>query len=200
MSQAIIVDLLRHGEVNGRLHVARGSTDDVLSSQGWEHMQQMKTQIGDVDSIATSPLRRCKLFAESCAEPVHVLQDLRELDFGDWENKSADEIKEQAWLQQFFDDPSRVHPPHGEAFDMFSQRVIQAWEQWLQSDGGEHRLLIAHGCVIRVILTHLMGMPMAHIWRLTLDYASWSRVSCMTGEQARLLFLNRTPSLFNARS
>jgi len=195
MSQPILIDVLRHGEVDGRMHVARGSTDDVLSPIGWQQMQEMKARIGHVDSIASSPLQRCRLFAESCGESVHVIDDMRELDFGDWENKSSDEVENQALLQQFFDKPSQFQAPNGEAFDVFSQRVIAAWEKWLEQDVGEHRLLIAHGCVIRVILAHLLGMPMDNLWRLTLDYASWSRISCMKGEQARLLFLNHNPTL-----
>jgi len=193
MSQPILIDLLRHGDVDGRPHVARGSTDDPLSDEGWQQMQQMKVQIGAVDSIASSPLQRCCLFAESCVEPVQIFQDMREIDFGDWENKSVDEVENQTLLQQFFDDPSDFQAPHGEAFDVFSHRVIAAWEKWFEQDSGEHRLLIAHGCVIRVILAHLLGMPIANIWRLTLDYASWSQISWMQGEQPRVLFLNRKP-------
>jgi len=191
MLKPILIDVLRHGEVEGRQHVARGSTDEPLSAWGWQQMMQVKASIGTVDSIATSPLKRCRLFAESCAEPIEVCDDMRELDFGDWENKSNDEVDDQALLQQFFDDPTDFQAPNGEHFQDFSQRVIQAWETWLEGGEGEHRLLMAHGCVIRVILAHLLGIPTSHIWRLTLDYASWSRVSCMQGEQPRVLFINR---------
>ncbi|MBL1351847.1 MAG: histidine phosphatase family protein [Zetaproteobacteria bacterium] len=191
MLKPILIDLLRHGEVEGRQHVARGSTDNSLSAWGWQQLMQVKATIGTVDVIATSPLKRCRLFAESCPEPVQVFDDMRELDFGDWENKSSDEVNNQTLLQQFFDNPSDFQAPNGEAFEDFTQRVIQAWECWLQEDVGEHRLLIAHGCVIRVILVHLLGMPSAHIWRLTLDYAAWSRVSCMQGEQPRVLCINQ---------
>jgi len=194
MRKPILIDLLRHGQVDGRQHVARGSTDEPLSDVGWQQMHQMKEMIGAVESIATSPLQRCRLFAQSCSEPLHILHDMRELDFGDWENKSADEVENKILLQEFFDDPSGFQAPQGEDFDMFSQRVITVWEQWLKQDVGEHRLLIAHGCVIRVILAHLLGIPTSNFWRLSLDYASWSRVSCMFGEQPRVLFLNRHPS------
>ncbi|MDQ6974620.1 MAG: histidine phosphatase family protein [Mariprofundaceae bacterium] len=191
MLKPVLIDLLRHGEVEGRQHVARGSTDNPLSPLGWQQLMQVKANIGTVDAIATSPLKRCRLFAESCDEPVDIFEDMRELDFGDWENKSNDEVVEQALLQQFFDDPTDFQAPNGELFEDFTQRVIQAWEHWLQTGMGEHRLLMAHGCVIRVILAHLLGIPTSHIWRLSLDYASWSRVSCMQREQPRVLFINR---------
>ncbi|MDQ6991729.1 MAG: histidine phosphatase family protein [Mariprofundaceae bacterium] len=191
----MLIDLLRHGEVEGRQHVARGSTDDPLSALGWQQMKQVKALIGELDVIATSPLQRCRLFAESYDEPINILDDMRELDFGDWENKSSDEVADQALLQQFFDDPTDFQAPHGELFGAFIQRVIQAWHDWLQEPAGEHRLLVAHGCVIRVILAHLLGIPTSHLWRLSLDYASWSRVSCLQGEQARVLFINRTEEL-----
>ena len=192
MKQPILIDLLRHGEVRGRQHVARGSTDNPLSDHGWQQMRQVKEAIGRVDTIATSPLQRCRLFAESCGETVHILPDMTEIDFGDWENKSADEVENPPLLQQFFDDPRLFQAPHGEAFSSFAERVIHTWDTWLEQGTADHRLLVAHGCVIRVILAHLLGMPLSHVWRLSLNYASWSRVSLLQGEQPRLLFINRT--------
>jgi len=46
MPEPIIIDLIRHGEVAGRKHVARGRTDNPLSDAGWQQFQpQMHTDI-----------------------------------------------------------------------------------------------------------------------------------------------------------
>ncbi|MDQ6955918.1 MAG: histidine phosphatase family protein [Mariprofundaceae bacterium] len=187
----IVIDLIRHGEVAGRKHVARGRTDKPLSDEGWQQLCAVKECIGRVDQVATSPLKRCRLFAESCDEPVLMIEDMQEIDFGDWEDKSADEVEDQTLLEHFFDSPCDFQAPHGEAFDVFSKRVLLAWQTWLASGTGEHRILLAHGCVIRVILAHLLAIPSKNFWNIVIDPAGWTRVSCLQGEKPRVLFINR---------
>ncbi|MDX8397071.1 MAG: histidine phosphatase family protein [Mariprofundaceae bacterium] len=195
MSEVVTIDLMRHGAVEGRQHVARGSTDDPVSELGWKQMLKVKSTIGSVDEIATSPLKRCRLFAGSCTENMVVLEAMQELDFGDWENKSADEVDDKVLLQRFFDDPAGFQAPAGELFEVFSERVIQAWELWLTTGEAKHRLLIAHGCVLRVILAYLLDIPTSKIWSLSLPLASWSRVSILDGEKPCVLFMNRLSEL-----
>jgi len=191
MAKVLIIDVIRHGEVAGRKHVARGRTDNPLSDEGWRQLQCVKQAIGHVDQIATSPLKRCRLFAESCSEPMLLLSDMQEIDFGDWEDKAADEVAEQELLSRFFDDPSGFQAPNGEAFDVFKKRVIAAWESWLQEGVGEHRILLAHGCVIRVLLAYLLDIPSKNFWNIVIDPAGWTRISCLHGEKPRVLFINR---------
>ncbi len=197
MDKPIVIDLLRHGEVEATGWAFRGSTDLPLSKQGWEQMRAVAALLDPLDQIATSPLQRCRLFAGDLAagmqtEPVS-LNGMREMDFGTWENRSFEDLEAGygALLHQFWQSPVGIQPPGGEAFDAFARRIMACWQTWLQSGSGHHRLLVAHGGVIRVLLAHLLDMPMAALWRLHLPYASWSRVSLLEGHQPRLLFLNR---------
>ncbi len=198
-AEPIIIDLLRHGEVAAEGWAFRGSTDLPLSENGWQQLRAVGASLPKVDHIATSPLQRCHLFAQELniaqQSQLVVLNDMREMDFGDWENKSFDELHKlnSALLNKFWDSPVGIQPPGGEAFDVFALRVIDCWETWVSADLGEHRLLVAHGGVIRVLLAHIMGMPMSALWRLHLPYASWSRVSLCKGHQPRVLFMNREP-------
>jgi len=195
----VIIDLLRHGEVDAEGWAFRGSTDLSLSESGWRQMRSVAAYFESFDHIATSPLQRCRLFAEELNDKQHTnlltLHDMREMDFGAWENRSFDELETEygPLLHQFWQSPVSVQPPDGEAFDDFSRRVISCWQEWLEMASGNHRLLVAHGGVIRVLLAHLLDMPMDALWRLHLPYASWSRVSLCEGHQPRLLFMNREP-------
>jgi len=199
MAEPVVVDLLRHGEVEGAKWAFRGSTDVLLSAEGVAQMDAVGEALSGVQfsSIATSPLQRCRLFAESlagsCGVQLDTLHEMREMDFGDWEGKGSQDIDERL-LKQFWSTPIGFCPPGGDSFDDFSSRIIQGWDQWLSDADGEHRLLVAHGGVIRVLLAHLLNMPLAGIWRLHLPYAAWARVSLLEGEQPRLLFMNREPS------
>jgi len=199
MAEPIIIDLLRHGEVEGPVAIARGCGTDVpLTEIGWQQMQDVAQALhleNSLTSIATSPLSRCALFADAFSSrssvPATTLEQMREIDFGHWEGKQAPEIKEQELLSRFMENPDGIQIPGGESFHQFGERVISSWESWLEDADGEHRLLVIHGLVKRILLAHLLGIPVSHIWRLALPYGAWSRVSLLEGEQPRLLFLNK---------
>lgn len=197
MDKPVIIDLLRHGEVEATDWAFRGSTDIPLSGQGWDQMRAVAALLDPPEQIATSPLQRCRLFARALAADMQteliLLNGMREMDFGAWENRGFDDLEAEygALLHQFRQSPVGVQAPDGERFDAFSQRVMDCWQAWLDSGAGHRRLLVAHGGVIRVLLAHLLDMPMAALWRLHLPYASWSRISLLDGHQPRLLFLNR---------
>jgi len=197
MSEPVVITLLRHGEVDAKGWAFRGSTDIPLSPLGWNQMRAAIPFLKEIDHIATSPLQRCRLFAEELSAQqqtgLSTLDHMAEMDFGDWENKSFDEIggSDRQILQQFWESPVGIQPPNGEAFDDFSQRVIDCWQVWIKSDVGQNRLLVAHGGVIRVLLAHTLDMPMHALWRLHLPYASCSQISLLAGHQPRLLFMNR---------
>jgi len=200
MAEPIIVDLLRHGEVAGEAWVARGSTDTPLSEAGWEQMRAIGKALQGVNltCIGSSPLSRCRQFAEEMGGrsyiPVGILDDMREMDFGAWEGKGADDIADQTALKRFLEDPQGFCPPQGEPFDDFVERVVRCWKDWLAGADGEHRLLVTHSGVLRVLLVQVLGMPVSRVWRLHLPYAAWCRVSLLAGAQPRLLFMNRHPA------
>jgi len=169
MAEPVIIDLLRRGEVEGPVAIARGSGTDVpLTETGWAQMNLIAQTLhheGSLTSIASSPLTRCSHFAEQfgieTAIPLTILPDMREIDFGDWEGKQAEEIQEKELLSRFMENPDALQLPGGESFDQFANRIIESWESWLTGASGEHRLLISHGLVQRVLLSHLLAMPIS---------------------------------------
>jgi len=196
--EVITIDLLRHGAVAADSWALRGSTDIPLSEQGWRQMRAVAAAMDKkAEHIAASPLQRCRLFAEELSDHQQAefvtLDAMREMNFGAWENLGFDKLEAEhgALLQQFWQSPVGICPPQGEPFDAFAIRVRKAWQTWVNTDAGNHRLLVAHGGVIRVLLAHVMDMPMSALWRLHLPYASWSRVSLLEGHQPRVLFINR---------
>lgn len=176
-----VIDLLRHGEVDGG-EVFRGSTDDPLSDEGWQQMQDALEDISGWDVIITSPLQRCCEFSESLADEdalnLHINDQFQEIHFGDWEGHSPDEILEtdaenlQAWWQL----PTKETPPRGEDFQDFRSRVLKAFNQVTKKYEGEHILLVTHAGVIRLILMDVLGMQDENLFRLNVDHASFSRL------------------------
>ncbi|CAA0101968.1 Adenosylcobalamin/alpha-ribazole phosphatase [Halioglobus japonicus] len=175
------VDLLRHGACEGG-EIYRGSTDVVLSAQGWQQMEQATMQAAPWQRVVTSPLIRCRAFAEQCATrldiPLRVDAGLREMDFGEWEGRLLKDVwhSDKATVSAFYEDPEAVAPPGGEPTLLAQQRMVEAWHTLMGECAGQHLLLVCHGGVIRLLLSHLLRMPLSAIARLHIPYASISRV------------------------
>jgi len=174
------VDLLRHGEVTGG-RCYRGSTDDPLTEKGWQQMQEKLSDCTGWDLLISSPLSRCSAFAQQLAQqqnyPLHCLEAIQEIHFGDWEGKKASQI-DDSLLDLFYANPFEYTPPNGECFSQFQSRVLTAWEALLQQHQGKKILLITHAGVMRVILSQILGMNIASMFKLKIDYACLSRIEC----------------------
>ncbi len=176
-----VIDLLRHGEVDGG-EVFRGSTDDLLTDAGWQQMQAAIDGEAGWDVILSSPLQRCCEFAESLANEedlsLHINEQLQEIHFGDWEGCSPDEILEsdEITLQNWWQSPTKETPPRGEDFQDFRSRVLKSFNQITKKYEGEHILLVTHAGVIRLILMDILGMQDENLFRLNVAHASFSRV------------------------
>ena len=175
------IDFLRHGEpVGGKKY--RGHLDDPLSETGWQQMEQAINSGTNWDAILTSPLKRCAEFACKLSTnrsiPLFEEPRLMEISFGEWEGNTADELikRDAQQLYAFWSDPFNHPPPGAERLELFLERTLRAWEK-LQSDWqGKHLLVICHAGAIRMILCHLLGMPVDRQFTIQVDYASLSRV------------------------
>ena len=143
MSAPTTIDLIRHGEpVGGSKY--RGQTDDPLSEKGWA---QMRAAVGDHrpwEAILTSPLARCRAFAEKLAArlalPLEMDARLMEVGFGEWEGRTVEELlaTDSERLARFWSDPMRHAPPGGETLTAFRGRILAAWEDILARHAGRH--------------------------------------------------------------
>jgi len=197
------VDFLRHGEVAGGSYY-RGSTDDPLTEQGW---QQMHNAVAEQhwDLIISSPLLRCLDFAQhlhaSSSSPLSAMTDWREIDFGDWEGKTAEQIDPEL-LMRFYQDPINNTPKNAESLGAFLTRIKRAWGDILEDHAGKKILVISHAGVIRSLFTPLLQLPVENTFNLQLDHASLTRFQCFHHSPANfvsLVFHNLTrPNIYLA--
>ena len=195
MSETTIINLLRHGEVDLG-SVFCGTTDPDLSDNGWSQMQKAVESAQGWDRIISSPLQRCSEFAESLASQEEIdlsfNESFQEINFGLWEGQDPKDIleKESEALNAWWKSPTKVVPPEGEAFLDFRSRVLKAFNEVIEKHGNENILLVTHAGVIRVIMMHILGMQDEHLFRLNVDYASYTRIRIYhdeTGEWGTLL-------------
>lgn len=175
------IDLLRHGQCEGGA-IFRGHFDAPLTAAGFAHMQAVHAASGaEWDRIISSPLQRCWRFAETLAPLATVAADarLKEMSFGDWDGMNIaeiwrdDAVRIAAWSR----DPAAFTPPGGEPLVEVDQRVASLLADLVGAHAGQKVLLITHGGVIRVLLTRLLGMPLAHANRWEVPYGCFSRVA-----------------------
>ena len=186
-----VFDLIRHGEPEGG-PMYRGSKDDPLSEAGWQQMRGAITETDTWDAIVTSPMLRCVHFAQELADrygiPLHKDERLREINFGDWEGRTADEVmaSDGDRLSRFWADPVACTPPGGERAAHFNQRVVESWHHWQQALAGQNVLIVCHGGVIRMVIANAMNIPLQHSFSsLTTPYACRSRIRVDTSEHGR---------------
>lgn len=175
------IDLLNHGDVEGDA-VYRGSTDDALSDLGWQQMVASLENKNEWDIIITSPLQRCREFAELIAQEeeidLEVNESFQEIDFGSWEGLTPEDIMQDdvTLIQDWWKSPTKVTPPEGEDFYDFQARVLKSLKAIVEKYQGQRILVVTHSGVIRLILMHILGMPKDSLFRINVDYANLSQI------------------------
>lgn len=175
------LDFIRHGEpVGGKKY--RGRTDDPLSDKGWDQMRRAVAGHSPWNVIVSSPLTRCADFARELAQrhglPLEMDPRLMELGFGAWEGKTSSELtrSDPEILARFLSDPLAHAPPGGEPLAEFHERVVAAWCDILETHGGAHVLIVAHAGVIRMAISHVLGVPLKNHFRTQVPNAGITRI------------------------
>ena len=179
--QVTRVDLLRHGKCQGG-EIYRGTTDVPLSEDGWAQMRAAVGESGEWQRVVTSPLKRCHEFADQCADrlgvPLDIEPGIREMDFGEWEGQKVEDVwrADPDFVSSYYRDPGLVTPPGGESTRDAQERAVRGWARIVDQFAGEHLLLVCHGGIIRLLLSHLLDLPLSSIARMHVPYASMAQV------------------------
>ena len=175
------IDLLRNGVVEDHA-VFCGSTDDVLSDKGWQQMVKAIESKNDWDLIISSPLQRCREFAELIATEddidIEIDSSFDEIDFGLWESLSPEQILQEDadLLNKWWQSPTKFSPPEGEDFHKFQARVLHAFKDIINNNSGKKILIVTDAWPIRLIIMYILGMHAEHLFRLNVDYGCFSQL------------------------
>ncbi|MGH7783017.1 MAG: histidine phosphatase family protein, partial [Candidatus Binatia bacterium] len=116
--------LLRHGATDWNLQSrCQGSSDRQLNEVGVRQAQQIARHLGNetVQAIYSSNLQRARHTAQLVSLPhklpVMVEEDIRELDHGELEGLTFNEIKEKhaEFLMRWRAEPADIQVPGGES-------------------------------------------------------------------------------------
>ena len=159
MDDTVVIALFRHGltEENKR-KAYLGWKDSPLCKDS----KNMSTN-SRYDLYFSSDLPRCVETANILfpTNSLKLVPPLREMNFGQWEGKTYEDLKELPLYQRWLSDPTTYCPPEGESFSDFTQRVQSGWEEITREilyGNIERCAIITHGGIIRYLLSEFAPM------------------------------------------
>ena len=148
--------LIRHGKTFGNtLGRYIGITDESLCPEGTSSISMLSAP--EAELIFTSPLKRCRETAELLypAQKHYVIEKLSECNFGEFENKSAKELRDNPKYQAWVDGYGFLPFPGGENREEFILRSLEGFCEVLSTameQGVSTIALVVHGGTIMSIM------------------------------------------------
>ena len=177
---SVKIDLLRHGELKGE-RVYCGVTNKKLTTLGWQQMVNACVKEQHWKNIVSSPLSRCLDFAKhlsnSLALPLQVDARWQEMNFGQWDGLSAQQIMafDEKKLFQFWENPLKITPTDGESLDDMQDRILDAWQALKKTN--QPTLVVTHGGPIRILCCHLENLPVERLFDIDVPYGHRRNIS-----------------------
>jgi probable phosphoglycerate mutase len=193
-----MIYLLRHGSV-GRRGVYLGQADWPLSPAGKRQARRWRDALASAafDRIYSSDLARARGTADIIAAgqkaPVTCRPELREIKLGALEGLSRRAVQDrypQAWKTRG-EQIATYRPSGGESFRDLRERVVPLFES-LAAERDTHTLIVAHAGVNRVLLCHVLGLPLRHLFRIGQDEGAMNLVD-VCHRPRRVITLNAGP-------
>lgn len=152
----IRIAIIRHSKTMGNIYGRYiGRTDEHLCKEGI--LLVKSKEFPKAEAVYTSPLLRCietSKLIYPYLEPV-IIEDLRECDFGDFENKNYKELDGNIDYQKWIDSNGKLPFPNGEDTECFKKRSIEGFKKVINDAAAKNiKLLavVAHGGTIMSIL------------------------------------------------
>lgn len=184
-----------------------GTTDEPLSPEGRRELEkrwgldgQAEPKIPPMEAVYVSPMKRTVetaglLFPDS---RLHIIDELSECDFGEFENKNYKELADNPHYQAWIDSNGELPFPGGESRETFRRRSVRGMEKAVNGcirNRITRAALVAHGGTIMNIM-EVFARPARpfYAWQVkngggyvvTLEEAPW-RKGRRTLQVARVL-------------
>lgn len=187
-------DFVKTGKLAGRIPGVH------LNERGQKQAQALGEALADIPikAVYSSPLER----AMETAAPVaayHKLEitqepDLMDTDIGKWQGKSVRVLSLTKVWKIVQHSPSRFRFPEGESFPEAQTRYVNVIERIVQKHNKPKDIIavVFHADPIKLVVSHLLGLPLDHFQRLSCDTGSVT-VLHINEMGANLVKLNQRP-------
>ncbi|SER83326.1 histidine phosphatase family protein [Salipaludibacillus aurantiacus] len=156
--------LVRHGVTRWNKEKRYlGHTDEPCMKERLDDLADLKSEMAgmEFDQVWTSDLLRCRETLHYLMPGVHPVTDkrLRECDFGNWEGKTYEDLKNLKDYRRWIDHPQLQPIPAGESWREFSGRLdewlndLLAGQEGVAAGRKTRALAVTHGGVIRYLVS-----------------------------------------------
>lgn len=193
--------LIRHGQTEwNRVERFRGRADVPLNEMGFRQADATGVRVAakwKPTAIYSSPLSRAVKTAEAIAKhfdlTVLIHPGLADIDYGDWQGLSPDEVRER-WaemLEKWYNAPHLAKIPNGEMLADLRERAMKTVNELAALHTGETILLLGHTVINRIILLGVLGLGNERFWHIKQDTCAINLFDVVEGDYT-LVSLNDT--------
>ena len=162
----ITLVMIRHGvTLSNKEHRYLGKNEEGLSEEGRWVLFEKKSEnkYPELSFVFTSPMKRCVETAEILYPEAtkRLIAEWEEMDFGDFEGKNYQDLKDDLRYQQWIDSNGTLPFPGGESREVFIERCKKGFEKMLDhlfnaEDPVPNEIgAIVHGGTIMAVLSTL---------------------------------------------
>jgi broad specificity phosphatase PhoE len=200
-----ILYLVRHGQTEwNSTGKYRGHIDVPLSEHGLAQAERtglaLREEVGRGVPIFSSPLSRsaetAAIVAKHNGGTVTTVGDLTDVNFGDWQGKTREQIREEYAdsFDLYHNRPELVLFPQGESLVDCAARSFRAFDELARTRGEERGVIVTHRVVLKLVILLCVGLEVSSFWKVKLDTCSISTVE-FDGQKYILSGLNRNGHL-----
>jgi alpha-ribazole phosphatase len=165
--------LIRHTKVAVE-DICYGYSDVALADSFLDEWETLKRKLPPhFDALYASPLLRCQTLVKMIEADKKITDAaIKELNFGDWELKKWKDIDAEqldGWMANFVE----ARAPNGESFRDLYRRTTGFFENVVRTTD-QSVAIVTHGGVIRCLLAHVLGFPLAKAFDVMIDYGKVS--------------------------
>ena len=152
-----------------------------------------------IDALYSSPLERTVETAQAVLEhhpqlQLQLIDEIGEVRYGTWQGEEIGKLAQRkAWrvVQGF---PSRMRFPNGEAMRDTQMRAVNVLEMLVERHPRATVALVSHSDVIKMIVTHYLGLHLDMFQRIEISPASLSIIT-MGYSRPTIVQINETSYL-----
>lgn len=178
--------ITRHGETQWNTEKRlQGWLNSPLTPRGIEQGKLLHEAVRmyGIEKIYSSPSERALKTALAakgdCKLPLELLDELKEMNMGDWEGKTLAEIeaREPENFANYWSRPHLFVKNSGEDFPEILQRAKKALQKILAENSQGNILVVTHGVTLKALMSHFSEEGFEGFWtKPVVEQASISQI------------------------
>ena len=203
MGKKTEVIFIRHGETDfNRARLYFGHLDPDLNETGIEQLRKTKILFEKrekmPDVVFSSDLKRCSQSMEilEIDEEIEKIltEDLREINFGIFEGKTYEEIKNKypEKVEKMKDDWRNFKADKGESINEMMLRVAEKMNEIINQYRNKKILVVAHAGVIQALTSYYLFGNLDGYWKFKINNGSITKLHVMEDGYTYFEYINLT--------